>query len=76
MKPARYMCVSSGHRCPLPNSALHGSTSTARPSSSRNPDGLFIHALTAITNSEPVKPAITTGMPHSRCSRGDMRSQP
>ena len=70
------MWVSSGQRWPLPNSALHGSTSTARPSSSLKPDGLFIQAFTAMTNSDPVNPAITTGIPQRRCVRDDMRSQP
>ena len=41
-----------------------------------NPDGWFIHALTEMTNSDPVRPASTTGSPHRKCSRGDMRSQP
>ena len=38
--------------------------------------GWFIQPLTAITISEPAMPAITIGMPASRCRRGDMRSQP
>ena len=76
MNAARYMCVSSGHRYALPNSASQGRTSTARPSSTRKPEGLFIHALTDSTNSEPVKPATTIGTPLSRCSLGDIRPQP
>jgi hypothetical protein len=40
------------------------------------PLGLFIQALTLMTMSEPVKPAITTGMPLRKCARGERRPQP
>jgi len=40
------------------------------------PLGLFIQALTVITISEPIKPAMTTGMPLRKCARGERRSQP
>ena len=51
------MCTISCQKYALPNSASNGSTSTARPSSSRNPVGWFIQPLTLITISEPLKPA-------------------
>ena len=38
--------------------------------------GWFIQALTEITISEPVNPAITIGIPQRKCVRGDRRSQP
>ena len=37
---------------------------------------VFIQALTEITISEPVKPAITIGMPLRKWARGESRSQP
>jgi hypothetical protein len=70
------MWISSCQKYALPNSASNGSTSTARPASSRKPDGWFIHPLTVITISEPLKPAITTGIAASMCARGDRRFQP
>jgi hypothetical protein len=60
----------------LPNRACHGCTSTARPSRRVKPDGWFIHALTEITISDPVKPVITIGMPLSMWTRGDSLPQP
>ena len=70
------MCTISCQKYELANSASNGSTSTARPFSSRKPDGWFIQPLTEITKSDPVAPAITTGIPASMCARGDSRSQP
>ena len=70
------MWTISCQRNELPNSASQGLTSTASPPRSSKPPGLFIQALTAITNSEPVMPAITTGIPVSRWARGESRSQP
>ena len=40
------------------------------------PVGWFIQPLTVITISDPLKPAMTTGIPASMCARGDSRSQP
>jgi hypothetical protein len=37
---------------------------------------LFIHAFTEITVSDPVIPAIATGIPDRKCMRGERRSQP
>ena len=76
MYPAMYMWISSGHSSELANSALSGLTSTTRPATRRNPVGWFIHALTAITMNEPVKPVITIGIPLRRCIRGESRLQP
>ena len=70
------MCTSSCQKYALPNSAPTGWTSTTRPSTSRNPVGWFIQPLTEITINEPVKPAITIGMPLAKCARGDRRFQP
>jgi hypothetical protein len=42
----------------------------------RKPPGWFIQALTAITVSEPVMPAITIGIPLQKCARGESRFQP
>ena len=42
----------------------------------RKPPGWFIHPLTAMTISEPVKPVSTIGSALSMCARGDRRSQP
>ena len=41
-----------------------------------SPLGWFIHALTEITISDPVKPVITTGIALSMWARGESRSQP
>ncbi len=60
----------------MPNKASSGRTSVTRPPATVNPLGLFIHAFTAITISEPVKPATTTGMPERKWARGERRSQP
>jgi hypothetical protein len=60
----------------LANSADHGCTSVARPSTSVNPVGWFIQPLTEMTNSDPATPASAMGIPDSRCSRGESRSQP
>ncbi len=50
--------------------------STASPRTRRKPDGWFIHALTAMTIHEPLKPVKTIGSALSMCARGDRRSQP
>jgi hypothetical protein len=60
----------------LANRARHGCTFAACPFTRVNPVGWFIHALTAMTKKDPATPAIATGMPHRKCSRGDSRSQP
>ncbi|MCL2585871.1 MAG: hypothetical protein FWE35_25845 [Streptosporangiales bacterium] len=60
----------------LSNRAFHGCTSAARPSTSVNPVGWFIHALTAITKKDPATPATAMGMPHRKWIRGDSLSQP
>jgi hypothetical protein len=60
----------------LPNSASSGSTSLTRPSVSVKPPGSFIHEFTDSTNSDPVSPASTIGMPLAKCARGDNRFQP
>ena len=70
------MWISSCHRKLLPNSAASGCTSTTLPALSRKPEGCCIHALTEITMSEPVKPAIATGIPLAKCALGERRSHP
>jgi hypothetical protein len=70
------MCTYSAQNTGLANSAAHGCTSVARPSTSVNPVGLFIHPFTAMTNSDPATPAIAMGIPHAKCARGESRSQP
>jgi hypothetical protein len=60
----------------LSNSACHGCTSVALPSTRVNPVGWFIHPLTAMTNSDPATPATATGIPVRKCTRGGSRSQP
>ena len=70
------MCTYSLQNIGLANSADHGCTSVARPSTSVNPVGWFIHPFTAMTNSDPATPAIATGIPLAKCSRGERRSQP
>ena len=75
MKPPRYMWISSCQKNELANSAEKGWTSTTLPSRSAKPPGWFIQPLTEMTNSEPAKPAMTTGIPDSRCIRGESRSQ-
>jgi hypothetical protein len=37
---------------------------------------LFIQPLTEITNPAPVIPAMTSGTPHAKWTRGGRRSQP
>lgn len=70
------MWIISCQKYELANSASIGSMSTGRPFSSRKPSGWFIQPLTLITKSDPVKPAIGTGMPASMCARGERRSHP
>ena len=76
MYAAKYMCTYSLQNIGLANSACHGWTSTARPPDSVNPDGWFIHALTEMTKNDPATPAIATGMPLAKCTRGGSRSHP
>jgi hypothetical protein len=76
MKAAKYMWMYSLQNIGLANSACHGCTSVALPSTSVNPDGWFIQPLTEITNSEPATPATATGIPERKCARGPSRSHP
>src|SRR4029453_13933221 len=57
------MCTNSCQKNPLPNSAVHGRTSSTAPCASTNPPGWFIQPLTEMTKSEPVIPATTPGGP-------------
>lgn len=57
------------------NIAAHGSGSTTRPPTSRNPWGVFIQALAATTKNADATPATTIGNPEARCTRGGNRSQ-
>ena len=50
--------------------------STAVPPALRNPDGVFIHALTAVTNAAESAPETAIGIEQSQCARGESRSQP
>jgi hypothetical protein len=70
------MCTYSDQNIGLSNSAFHGCTSAALPSTSVNPVGWFIHAFTAMTKNDPATPAIAIGMPHRKCSRSGSRSHP
>jgi hypothetical protein len=70
------MCTYSLQNSGLANSADHGCTSAARPSTSVNPVGWFIQPFTAMTNSDPATPAIAMGNPLAKCSRGESRSHP
>lgn len=70
------MCTYSLQNIGLSNSAFHGCTSAARPLTSVNPVGWFIHALTAMTKKDPATPATATGMPQRKWTRGDSLSQP
>jgi hypothetical protein len=70
------MCTYSLQNIGLANSADHGCTSVALPSTRVNPDGWFIHPFTAMTNSDPATPATATGSPERKCARGESRSQP
>ena len=69
------MCVSSWPRFGA-SSASHGLGSTTFPSTTLKPTGSFIHALTPITQNEPVNPVMTIGMPVRKCVRFGSRSQP
>ena len=60
----------------LANSADHGCTSAAFPSTRVNPVGWFIQPLTAMTNSDPATPATAMGIPDRKWSRGFSRSHP
>ena len=54
-----------------------GSTSTTSPDESRvNPDGVFIHALAATTETLPRMPVSTTGTPVQKCAHGFSRRHP
>ena len=56
---------------------FHGSTSTMSPASfSVKPDGLFIQALAASTDTLPPMPAITIGTPVQKWAHGFMRRHP
>ena len=58
------------------NMAAQGSTSTTSPEAvSRKPVGLFIHALTEITQKVPTTPA-TPWEEHQQVNWGVMRPQP
>jgi hypothetical protein len=70
------MCVYSLQNIGLSNSACHGWTSVARPSTSVNPVGWFIHPLTAMTKNDPATPAIAIGTPHQKWAHGRSRSHP
>ena len=55
----------------------HGSTSTMSPESFRvKPDGLFIQALAASTDTLPPMPASTIGTPVQKWVQGFIRRQP
>ena len=55
----------------------HGSTSTTLPAlSSVKPDGSFIHALAATTETLPRIPVMTTGTPVQKWVHGLSRRQP
>ena len=55
----------------------HGSTSTMSPALfSVKPDGAFIQALAAITDTLPPMPARTIGTPVQKCGHGFSRRQP
>jgi hypothetical protein len=70
------MCVYSLQNIGLSNSACHGWTSAARPSTSVNPVGWFIHPLTAMTKNDPATPATAIGIPQQKWAHGRSRSQP
>jgi hypothetical protein len=54
-----------------------GSTVTTVPSAAWvNPDGAFIHALAATTETLPRIPARTMGTPVQKCAHGFSRRQP
>ena len=61
---------------PSLNIARHGSTSVTSPSTIRNPVGLFIQALTAITQKVPTTPAHAIGISMARWRRGGIRPHP
>jgi hypothetical protein len=55
----------------------HGSTSTTLPAeSSVNPDGAFIQALAATTETLPPMPATAMGTPVQKCGHGLRRRHP
>jgi hypothetical protein len=56
--------------------AARGSTSTAFPSTRRNPVGVFIHALAMTTNTPEMAPLNATSTPEARWARGGTRSHP
>jgi hypothetical protein len=76
MYAAKYMWMYSLQNIGLANSADHGCTSVARPSTSVNPVGWFIQPLTEMTKSDPATPAIAIGIPDRKWSRGARRSHP
>ena len=56
---------------------LIGSTATTAPAAfSVKPDGAFIHALAATTDTLPRIPASTMGTPVQKCAHGVNRRQP
>jgi hypothetical protein len=76
MYAAKYMWTYSLQNIGLANSADHGRTSVALPSTRVNPEGWFIHPFTEMTNSDPATPATATGIPERKCARAGSRSQP
>ena len=59
----------------LPIAAI-GSTLTARPFTSSNPAGAFIHAFAITTKMPDAAPLSATATPAQRCARDEIRSQP
>ena len=56
--------------------ARNGSTSTNRPSTTRNPRGAFIHALAIVTKSAEAAPLTATANPAATCSFSGTRFHP
>src|SRR5207245_505944 len=72
---ASAMCTACGRAAGFAIAAS-GSTFTARPATSSNPVGVFIHAL-AITTKMPDRPPLTaTSTPAARWARREIRSHP
>ena len=69
------MCTSSWATWPL-SSALNGTGSTTRPSTTSKPCGSFIQPLTLMTKALPVAPVMMIGMPVRKCVLRGSRSQP
>ena len=60
MNAATHMCRNCS-QTPSLNIARHGLMSTTSPSRIANPAGLFIHALTEMTQKVPTMPAMPIG---------------